>query len=145
MVTHFPPASTSIYKIYPEETVYVVTAGDSWYMHVSARGPYGCDAMYEVSQPSEGLKVDRTLDGIDVELDTDEVGSFTCLDDFIVTKKLATYQFVFETYDVLSFYIKLHIIFNFLISGWNIPVRSISQGSLRRSDHQEVCCLCHFP
>ena len=67
------PESTSLYSITPEEGVYVVTAGDDWFMHVSAKTPYGCNAVYEVTKPNRGLKVETTLDGLDVELDTVEV------------------------------------------------------------------------
>jgi hypothetical protein len=69
------PAATSVYSLSPEEGVHVVTAGDDWFMHVSARTPYGCRATYEVSQPSAALRVTRTADGLDVELLTHEVGS----------------------------------------------------------------------
>ena len=65
--------AASLYQIKPDEAAYIVTQGEEFVLEISAVGPYGCDAVYEVSQPSHGLIVERSKDGIYVELDTVEV------------------------------------------------------------------------
>ena len=65
--------ASSIYEIQPSQQTYVVSQGEAWSLDVYADGPYGCDAMYDVSKPSRGLRVQIRRGSVHIQLETDRV------------------------------------------------------------------------